>query len=395
MTAEPAALLPAERRARLVHRLREDGWARVSDLSDALGVTPVTVRRDIAQLAEEGVLERVRGGARLVPDAQYATPPGPGSPAAVITPGAGHDPAARRPDGADGSRGAGRRAAGEPGARTLTVGMVVPSLDYYYPEVIRGVRTGAPGPGTRIILRNGTYAADEVRRQVTALVPSCDGLLVTPPVDAPELAEWLASLDVPVVLVERTGHAGSLREPVESVVTDHALGAAMAARHLAAAGHTRIGLVSSRTSPTTRGVRSGWRETISELGLTADVPDLDTVPHRDPRWHEDAARVLDSCRESGTTALLVHSDPEAISLVEHARDRGLRVPDDLAVVAYDDELAGLADPPITGVRPAKAALGATALDLLVQRVADPDRPVHRVQLSPHLIVRGSSRTPAQ
>lgn len=348
MTAESAALLPAERRARLVQRLRENGWARVSDLSEALGVTAVTVRRDIAQLADEGVLERVRGGARLTPDPRH---------------------------------------------QALAVGIVVPSLDYYYPEVIRGARVAAADADVRIILRNGTYDADEIRRQVAALADSADGLLVTPPVDAPEVTEWLATLDVPVVLVERRGQTGPFHEHGESVVTDHAFGAAMAVRHLAAEGHSRIGLVTSRTSPTTRRVRAGWREAITELGLDpeGDLPDLDTVPHNEPGWHDDAERVLDTCRSSGTTALLVHSDPEAISLVEHARDRGLRIPEDLAVVAYDDELAGLADPPITGVRPPKAALGATALDLLVKRLTDPERPVHRVQLSPRLVVRASSR----
>lgn len=390
MTAESAALLPAERRARLVQRLREDGWARVSDLSEALGVTPVTVRRDIAQLADEGVLERVRGGARLVPDLHHDTPPdGPAVATANVDPGVTH--AAR---GASADHPAPRRA--EPArtpatVTTLTVGMVVPSLDYYYPEVIRGARAAAADADVRIILRNGTYDSAEVRRQVTALAGSADGLLVTPPVDAPEVTDWLTTLDVPIVLVERRGHAGPFHEHVESVVTDHSFGAAMAVRHLAAEGHTRIGLVTARRSPTTRRVRTGWREAVAELGLDDGLPDLDTVSHRETAWHDDAERVLDACRDSGTTALLVHSDPEAISLVERARDRGLRIPEDLAVIAYDDELAGLADPPITGIRPPKAALGAAALDLLARRIADPGRPVHRIQLSPQLLVRASSR----
>jgi DNA-binding LacI/PurR family transcriptional regulator len=81
---------------------------------------------------------------------------------------------------------------------------------------------------------------------------------------------------------------------------------------------------------------------------------------------------------------------------------------DLAVVAYDDEVAGLADPPLTAVRPPKAAIGAGALELLMRRLAaradaaasrdsdggdavtGADRPVHRIELSPRLIVRASS-----
>ncbi|GAB3160702.1 substrate-binding domain-containing protein [Myceligenerans halotolerans] len=393
MTTEPAALLPAERRARLVQRLQDDGWARVADLAAALGVTPVTVRRDIALLAEEGVLERVHGGARLVPGS--GRPDAPDGADVVARAAAPDGGLARKPASSPGSRPDAMWA--DPsgtatGTKTLTIGMVVPSLDYYYPEVIRGARVAAAGANVRIILRNGSYDAAEVRRQVAALAAATDGLLVSPPVDAPELTEWLTTLGVPVVLVERRGQAGPFHEPLESAVTDHALGAAVGVRHLAAEGHSRIGLVTSRTSPTSRGVRAGWREAVAELGLGDGCLDLDTVSHRDGGWHDDAERVLDACAESGTTALLVHSDPEAISLVERARDRGLRVPEDLAVIAYDDEVAGLADPPITGIRPPKAALGAAALDLLARRIADPARPVHRIQLGPQLIVRASSST---
>jgi DNA-binding LacI/PurR family transcriptional regulator len=89
--------------------------------------------------------------------------------------------------------------------------------------------------------------------------------------------------------------------------------------------------------------------------------------------------------------VLVHSDREAISLVARCQERGIQVPDDLAVVAYDDEVASLADPALTAVRPAKPELGRTAVRLLAERMHDgPGRPVHRVQISPQLVIRDSS-----
>ncbi|WP_125773317.1 substrate-binding domain-containing protein [Antribacter gilvus] len=391
MTATSAPL-PAERRARLLDELRANGSARVSDLSRTLGVTPVTVRRDLAQLAEEGVLQKVHGGARLAGSVANGGQGGaPGSGQGATSP----DDAAARP---------GDRAT----ERSLrTIGMVVPSLDYYWPEVIRGARTTAPGAGLRIILRGSSYEPGEVRRQVAALVgagtaeggPAVSGLLVAPPTggeEGAELALWLSGLDVPVVLMERRATVGPYHEHLESVITDHALGAGLAVRHLAAAGHRRIGLVASLHSPHSPVVREGWLATVAELGLDTDVPDLVTVDHSEPGWAADVERALDACRGTGpgqgATALLVHSDPEAISLVQRAQERGLRVPGDLAVVAYDDEVAGLADPPITAIRPPKSTIGATAVELLARRIAEgPDRPVFRVLLSPRLIVRASSR----
>lgn len=87
-------------------------------------------------------------------------------------------------------------AAGETGTRA-TVGMVVPSLDYYWPDVIRGVREAAAASGTRVVLRGATYQAADERRQLSWLVDSVgvDGLLVAPTTtgeDGEELVRWLS-----------------------------------------------------------------------------------------------------------------------------------------------------------------------------------------------------------
>jgi DNA-binding LacI/PurR family transcriptional regulator len=276
--------------------------------------------------------------------------------------------------------------------------MVVPSLDFYWPDVVRGVRAAAAEAGVRITWRGGTYQAAEERRQLAWLVETAqvDGLLVAPTTtgeEGEELVEWLRACPVPVVLIERTATVGPYQEAMESVVSDHALGAAMAVRHLATLGHRRVGVVTTIHSPTAPHVRRGWRHACEELGLPLDgTPDLRTVDQRDKGWPEALRGVLDACLASGTTALLVHSDPEAISLVERCQELGVKVPGDLAVVSYDDEVAELCDPPLSAVRPPKRAVGRAAFELLAARLrgSDPERPAHRVVIVPRLIVRGSS-----
>ncbi|MFI9489154.1 substrate-binding domain-containing protein [Promicromonospora sp. NPDC052451] len=387
MTQQEAPL-PSERRERLIARVRETGSARVSDLSRWLGVTPVTVRRDLTLLVAEGALEKVHGGARIPARGTTGTSTGTGAGT-----GAGTGLGARTGAGTGVPLPEGMLA--EDDGRP-TIGMVVPSLDYYWPEVIRGARAAAHGTA-RLILRGGSYDVEQIRHQLSALVgdddaPGVDGLLVAPPVDGPDatrLGDWLAGLNLPVVLMERRLAAGPYREPLESVATDHALGAGTAARHIAERGHRRVGLVTSRTSPHSAAVRRGFLAVTDGLDLDV-VLDVETVPLSDAGWAEDAASVLDRCADTGVTALLVHSDREAISLVEQAGERGVRVPADLAVIAYDDEVAGLADPPLTAVSPPKTAIGAGAVELLTRRLADADRPVHRIELNPRLIVRASS-----
>ena len=84
-----------------------------------------------------------------------------------------------------------------------------------------------------------------------------------------------------------------------------------------------------------------------------------------------------------------------MAFVDLALNRGISVPDDLSVIAYDDEVAQLFTPALTAVSPPREAVGEAAVDLLVKRLADPSRPVHRVVLSPRLNVRGSTAPPRQ
>src|SRR5690606_29242955 len=126
----------------------------------------------------------------------------------------------------------------------------------------------------RLRLRGSSYEAFDDRPQLERFLSHDDaaGLLVALRPDsatsAPTL-EWLASTRAPVVLVERQAHVGPHHEPMESVTTDHALGAAMAVRHLADLGHERVALMTNRFSPTSPHVRRGWFETVLEISGTS------------------------------------------------------------------------------------------------------------------------------
>ncbi|WP_425955484.1 substrate-binding domain-containing protein [Xylanimonas sp. McL0601] len=356
----PRAPLAAERRAHVLAALGREGVVRVADLVAELGVTPVTIRRDIANIEAEGLLHRVHGGAVV------------------------------RMEGEEGVRDGGRP------SPTTSVGVLVPSLDYYWPGVVRGVEAAAAAQGLRTQLRGSSYEAADERPAVRRLVETdgVRGLLLAPNTDSPhaqDLLQWLATSGVPSVLVEREGSLAPHREALESVTTDHALGALMAVHHLADLGHRRVGLVLSRQSPTSRKIAAGWRRACAQLELAANEHFERTIPdRRQPDFSDIVDSVLETALSSGTTALLVHSDPDAMAFVQHAQDRGVSVPGDLSVVAYDDEVARLYSPALTAVSPPRAAVGHAAVDLLVKRLADPTRPVHRVVLSPQLVVREST-----
>ena len=368
----------------MLEALQRDGVLRISDLTDTLGAAAVTIRRDIAQLAAEGLVRRVHGGVALIA-------PGSG-PAAEETPATGVVSLSGR-----------------------SLGMLVPSLDYYWPDVARGAEEAARELDMRVVLRGSSYETEDDLPQLTRLVEQLgvDGLVIAPRMDAPTAGrtmEWLASTRIPVVLLERTATAGAHHAVLESVVTDHALGAAMAVRHLVSLGHRKVGVVLAEHSPTQPHVRRGWLEATTECGMDVDATVDALVPDArvwgwsasryagrgataSPEWDAALDGIFDRCRQTGTTALLVHADAEAIAFVQRCEERHLAVPGDLSVVAYDDEVAGLFSPPLTAVRPPRRSIGRAAVRLVADRFADPGRPAHRVVISPSLRLRESSAPP--
>lgn len=370
MTDPDRGPLQATRRAQLLEALHRDGSVRVSDLTKTLGVAAVTIRRDITELAGEGLVRRVHGGATLVAD------PTPGSSAGA----SGGAPARHAPSVRD-------------------VGMLVPSLDYYWPDVVRGAEAAARGQRFRIRLRGSSYDSTDDRPQLERFVARSGvaGLLIAPRLESPTIGqtlEWLASTGLPVVLVERQASVGPHHALMESVTTDHALGAAMAVRHLVALGHQKVGLLTNAPSPTSPHVRRGWFEGALEAGFSIQSTVDAEVPNTgDDGWDAAVDAVLEACARTGTTALLVHADAEAIALMQRCEQHHLSVPGDLSIVAYDDTVAGLVSPPMTAVRPPRSAVGHAAMDLLVARRADPGRPPHRVLISPSLHVRESTAPP--
>jgi DNA-binding LacI/PurR family transcriptional regulator len=341
-------LFGMQRQERLLAELQGHGAVRVRDIARVLGVSELTIRRDIAALAERGLVCKVHGGATL--------------PTRLAT--------TARP----------RRA-----AQRFTIGMVVPSLDFYWPPIVAGARAAAAALGVSIQLRGSTYDHEEDRRQIGRLVEAqqVQGLLLAPSLEgdrADEVIEWIGQLPVPTILVERQPRRWTpAARQIECVRSDHSLGMEIAVHHLRQHGHRRIGLVLSPGSPTSAYLLRGW----SRVAGLADSPVM--------REAMAPGSVLAECRRSKITALVVHSDPDAVAIAEYCAEHGVAIPDDLAIVSYDDEVAHLAEPALTAIRPPKSHVGRLAVELMVSRLLGGERrPAQRVLVAPELVVRASS-----
>lgn len=348
---KPQNLLPRARHEHLLRQVELHGSVSAAHIAEELGVAQVTIRRDILELEKAGLLARVHGGA-----------------IAAVS------------------------AAAPQSART-NVGVVVPSSVGHFPVIVRGMDAASHALRARLILATSQYRLDLERRQVERLVDlGVDGIVLAPTLrdrSEQELAEWVRTIPVPIVFLERRLDSMALAA-YDSARTDHAGGAVLAVEHLAALGHTRVALALFARTPTAPLIREGHARAVEMLGL-GSAPDV-ALPKGDEDDLDAAlARVLDECRSTGTTAVLVHTDVHAARLVEMAADLGIRIPEDLAVVAYDDDTAALSLVPLTAVTAPRRDLGHESLRVLIERIVEADErsaPRH-ITMLPGLTVRSS------
>lgn len=352
----------AQRHDLILRRLAEDDAVDAMLLAAEFKMAPMTVRRDLDQLAQQGLLVRVHGGAISL------------------------EAAAR-----------GAAVSQRPASKLATVGVIVPSSHHYFADVIRAIKAGANAANCRILV--GVSDDDEQLEleQATRMLGMVDALIITPSNDlrvgAP-LQRRLGSAQIPVVVVDRAVVQGEGNGEIESVRTDHLYGAELAVRHLVTIGHRTIGLARLPLHRATR-VERGFRQSARGLGIADDL--VWVFPDPSQTSPQEAVReVFGQARAAGCTALVVHEDGHAAAMVEVALEAGLRVPQDFALVSYYDEVAGLAKVPLTAVRPPKYDLGRVAfgrvLERMQQTVSDEFRAIHSTSLLPTLVVRQSTET---
>ena len=360
MTAPtPKRRLPRGRHEHILRELELRGSVRAAAIASELGVTEVTIRRDLIDLEKLGKLARVHGGAISI--------------AAPEAPRAGKS----------------------------LVGLVLPTGASHYPDVVRGAESASPALRARVVLASSNYSIDTERRHLSRLIGlGVDGIILAPTLrdrTLDELASALAAVPVPVVLLERRLESSSALAHYDWVRTDHARGAELAVEHLVELGHDAVGLALLDRTPTAPSIREGYGRAVAALGLrAAPVSSLPKTEDAPDAAGAELSRFLDECLKAGVHAAVVHTDFHAAHLLEVAIDRGVRVPQDFSVVAYDDENAQLAIVPLTAVAPPGRELGRLAMSTLFERVHADDpaelSPRH-ISLVPRLTVRRSSGAP--
>ena len=271
---------------------------------------------------------------------------------------------------------------------TTTVGLVVGDIENpFFAAAARGLADVMDAHGYTVLLANADEDAGRERRAVDALrARQVDGMVVVPaPGASPEHLAELVTAGVPLVLLDRA----VVGVAADSVLARNVAGARAAVAHLAGLGHRRIGVVSDSPEITSSAERiQGYRQALRAAGI-APEPGLISIggPTRDD-GEAAALRLLD--RADRPTAVFTANNFMTVGALRAARSLGLRIPDDVALVGFDDlDWTTLVQPPVTVVRQPVADLGRVAGERLLRRLEGDAGPPKRIRLDANLIVRGS------
>lgn len=321
-----------------------------AQLASDTGLSLTTVRRAYEELAEAGLVVRRQGAGSFVAE----------------------PPSARR-------------------RARYTVGVLLPDTQLYYPRVLQGIEETLSAQDVSLQLATYNYNPELEDSSIKFLIDSgVDGLILVPTLtgiaDPETRVKELNSLNVPVVLLERSLMDLGPGDRTEHVCSDHQGGAYDAVNHLRGLGHRRVALLTRSNNPTEAAIVAGYERAAADAAFTPLV-----LQALKSEWEAGAAEdLLNELRSSKATAALVFGDREAALLEGAARRAGINIPQDLALVSYDDELADLAEVPLTAVAPAKHRMGKMAAEILLRRLVEGDDcPVHQVRLRPRLVIRDS------
>ena len=272
--------------------------------------------------------------------------------------------------------------------QTYVLAVVIPDItNPFFAALFRGIEDGAAPRGYNVLLCNTDGSPDRQQSHLHSLTARrVDGIILASSYLHDPSVEWLRHRRLPYVLVNRFSEDG--KDPF--VGSDDVTGARLATEHLIARGHRRIAHLAGHATVST-GVlrRRGYLNALADAGIRPDPSLIVERGYMEEGGARAAARVLASPQPP--TAIFAVTDMTAVGAYGQARRMGLRIPEDVAIVGYNDiPLAGRLEPGLTTVRVPMHECGSAAAQLLLEEIETGEAGPRRVIFNPEFVVRGST-----
>lgn len=282
--------------------------------------------------------------------------------------------------------------------QTQTIGLIIPDIrNSFFTELARGVEDEAKKNGYSVILCNTDDDLKNELQYLKVLIDKqVDGLILAPSAEREGEKESAIGVRVPMVLVDRDVNYQNI---VASIQIDNLIGSYLATKYLIAQGHQDIAIYTGPRHVSTSKTRwQGYNKALLECGLTPNK-ELDFSGDFRGLW---VSSTLDKLLKQTVTAVICANDLIAIELMQGLQQLGVKVPDQISVVGFDDiPSATLVRPRLSTVRQPSYELGQKAVQELVRNLKvdeaipsnhdrDKSESVRSLILMPELILRESS-----
>ncbi len=270
--------------------------------------------------------------------------------------------------------------------RTLTIGLVLPSVSGpFLSQVVQGIEEVAWDHGYRVFLCSFYNDPIQERNVLQSFHEHrVDGIIVTSSQLAASYVVLQQQLGIPIVLT-------NCRQYIYSVSINNLHGGRLAVDYLLQLGHTRIGYIANRDREQANADRmTGYRQALQQRGIAFD-PALIALGDGCLEGGKTGMRQL-LALNAPPTAVFCYNDMTAIGAAAALREAGLRVPEDISLMGFDDiDWAAYFNPPLTTIRQPRRELGRRAMRMMLELLKGEHQP-DKVILPGELIVRGSCRS---
>jgi len=277
--------------------------------------------------------------------------------------------------------------------KTLTVAYIIPDINNpIFARVARGVQDTMEKASYDVSLYNTDFSDKKLFRHLTTIVESRVSGIILSAWHSPKVKEatsLIQNLNIPLVIV----HSPRNLDNVDSILIDDKKGAYEAACNLIKLGHKRIVSLGVKNSTTSYLREKGYRKALLEKELSEEK---NLILKADSFSSEDAFRKMQELYKSNLdfTAIFAHSDLLAIGAMEATLERGLRIPEDISIIGFDDTYASLALPKLTTMHVPNYEMGKRAAEILLRRLssASVNKPPTHEEIVPTFIERKSTKS---
>jgi len=279
--------------------------------------------------------------------------------------------------------------------QTYTIGVMLPDLrNPFFADVLDGVTDLLGGTDYQMMMAPCCNDEAAEARVTDAMIDrSMDGLILIAPLSSRSHLNGIANT-VPTVVIGRHGHSPRY----DTVTDDDFTGAGLVVAHLAGLGHRRIAHIDHletdpvRLTEMPNALRAdGYRHAMRAHGLGAEI-DIASTTYTQQGGYLGARQLLS--RRRRPTAIFAGADIVAMGVLDAMTEAGLSAPGDISVAGYDNTTFAAFGPiSLTTVDQAGRQIGANATRLLLDRIADRDRPAAQIKLSPTLVTRRTTAPP--